>query len=188
MAVRNIAYVGNPVLRQKAQQIHRLDKSTERLIDDMVETMHAFNGIGLAANQVGVPQRVIVVQLPPDEDDPQSGKLYTLINPEVISYGEELVSTEEGCLSIPYYYGEVTRPDSIVVKGRDRRWREIKVKASGLLARALQHEVDHLNGILFVDRMESMEKLRYVPPRPAEAEGEQAAEDIALPAPLAIGG
>jgi peptide deformylase len=177
MAVRKIVYAGEPVLRQRAQKVRQIDKSITTLIDDMVETMHAANGLGLAANQVGVLQRVIVVQLPPDEEDPQSGKLYVLINPEITSFSQDQIAIEEGCLSIPYYYGEVTRPEAVVVKGRDRKWREVKIKAAGMLARALQHEVDHLNGVLFVDRMESMDKLRYVPARTeAEVETEAWAE------------
>ena len=171
MAVRKIVFVGGPGLREKAQKVRQMDKSIEKLIDDMVETLHAANGIGLAANQVGVPQRVIVVELPHDEEDPRSGKLYALINPQITSFSQELVASEEGCLSIPYYYGEVTRSDAVVIKGRDRRWREVKIKAQGWLARVLQHELDHLNGVLFIDRMENMDKLRYVPAR-TEAEVE----------------
>lgn len=162
--MRKIAYLGAPVLRQKAQKIKHVDKSIEKLIDDMVETMHDDNGIGLAANQVSVAQRVIVVQLPPDEEDQQAGKLYALINPEIVAASEETLSGEEGCLSIPYYYGEVTRHEAIVVRARDRKWHEVKIKAQGWLARVFQHEIDHLNGILFIDRMDSMDKLRYVPP------------------------
>lgn len=184
MAVRQIAFTGEPVLRQKAQKVRRLDKSTEELIDDMVETMHAANGLGLAANQVGVPQRVIIVEIPKDDEEPQSGKLYALINPEITAQSEDLLVTEEGCLSIPYYYGEVTRPEAVVVKARDRKWREVKIKAQGMLARALQHEIDHLNGILFVDRMEDMAKLRYVPGRSeAEVETEAYRAAAAVDAP-----
>jgi peptide deformylase len=171
MAVRKIAFVGEPVLRQKAQKVRHVDKSIEKLVDDMAQTMREANGLGLAANQVGVLQRVVVIELPYDEEDPQSGKLYGLINPEIVQASEELVSIEEGCLSIPYYYGAVTRPDAVVVRARDRKWRELKIKATGMLARALQHEIDHLNGVLFIDRMESMDKLRYVPAK-SEAEHE----------------
>jgi len=188
MAVRNIVFLGEQVLRQKAQKVQHVDKSIEKLIDDMVETMHAANGIGLAANQVGVLQRVIVVELPLDEEDPQSGKLYTLINPEVVSSSQDVASGEEGCLSIPYYYGEVTRPQSVVVRGRDRKWREVKIKASGMLARVFQHEIDHLNGILFIDRMTDMARLRYVPPKAetdeqtdAQTRTHEEAEAVKLP-------
>jgi peptide deformylase len=184
MAVRQIVFTGEPVLRQKAQKVRRVDKSIEKLMDDMVETMRAANGLGLAANQVGVAQRVIAVEIPKDEEDPQSGKLYTLINPEIIAQSEELLATEEGCLSIPYYYGEVTRPEAVVVKARDRKWREVKIKAQGMLARALQHEIDHLSGILFVDRMDDMSKLRYVPDRSeAEVETEAYRAAVAVDAP-----
>ena len=163
MSIRKIVFLGEPVLRQKAQKVRHVDKSIEKLIDDMAQTMHDANGLGLAANQVGVLQRVVVIELPYDEEDLQSGKLYALINPEIVQASDELVSIEEGCLSIPYYFGAVTRPDVVVVKARDRKWREVKIKATGMLARAVQHEIDHLNGVLFIDRMESMDKLRYVP-------------------------
>ena len=147
----------------------------------MAQTMHDANGLGLAANQVGVLQRVVVIELPYDEEDPQSGKLYALINPEIVATSNELVSIEEGCLSIPYYFGAVTRPDAVVVKARDRKWREVKVKATGMLARALQHEIDHLNGVLFIDRMDSLDKLRYVPERSeADVEAESFKEAAAL--------
>lgn len=181
MAVRKIAYLGEPVLRQKAQKVRQSDKTVEKLIDDMVETMHAAQGIGLAANQVSVPQRVVVVQLALDEEDPQSGTLYALINPEIVSPSDDLVMAEEGCLSIPHYYGEVVRHDMVVIKARDRKWREVKVKASGLLARVFQHEVDHLNGVLFLDRMETIDKLRYVPPQDDKPEVERERETVAVP-------
>ena len=188
MAVRQIRFLGDPVLRQKAQKIHHMDKSIEKLIDDMVDTLHAANGLGLAAPQVGVLQRVIVVEVPHDEEDPQSGKLYALINPEILSPGSELYSSEEGCLSIPYYYGEVVRPDTVVVRARDRKWREVKIKASGLLARAFQHEVDHLNGVLYIDRMDSMDKLRYVPPRSEDEEESEPSDNPELNERQPVGG
>ena len=170
MAARDIVFLGNPVLRQKALKIHHIDKSVEKLIDDLVDTLHNADGLGLAANQVGVAQRVVIVELPKDEEDPQSGKLYALINPEIVTVGDEATTAEEGCLSIPYYYGEVTRAESIIVRARDRKWREVKIKADGWLARVFQHEIDHLNGVLFIDRMESMDKLRYVPPKESNSE------------------
>lgn len=172
MAVRQIVFLGEQVLREKAHKVKQLDKSTEKLIDDMIDTLHAADGLGLAANQVGVRQRVIIVEVPHDEEDPGSGKLYALINPEITHSSQELIETEEGCLSIPYYYGEVVRPEAVIVKARDRKWHEVKIKATGMLARALQHEIDHLNGILFVDRMDDMAKLRYVPAK-HETEAEQ---------------
>jgi peptide deformylase len=140
------------------------------LIDDMVETMHATNGVGLAAPQVGVLERVIVIQLPEDEEDPQSGKLFALCNPQIIrAEGEE--AGEEGCLCLPGYVGEVKRATSVTVKAQDRRGKKVRIKAEGLLARAFQHETDHLNGILYIDRVESPDKLRrIVPADKAEAE------------------
>lgn len=180
--MRHVLRLGDPVLRQKAQKVRHIDKSMDRLINEMVEAMHAENGIGLAANQIGVPLRVIVVQLVDDGAEPESGKLYALINPEIVKYSDELVTAEEGCLSVPHYYGEVTRPAEVVVRARDRKGHETKVKAAGLLARAFQHEIDHLDGILFIDRMESLDKLRYIPRRPTDEQGaEKVAADQAEP-------
>jgi len=168
MAVREILLVDQPILRQKAQKVKRLDPSLSKLIDDMVETMHAANGLGLAAPQVGVGVQLAVVQLPkPAKDDeerlPYAGKLFVLFNPEIVqAEGEE--TAEEGCLSLPGYVGKVRRAEWVVLKARDRRWREVKYKVDGLLARAFQHEVDHLNGVIYVDRMDDPNELRRVEP------------------------
>ncbi|HIC93971.1 MAG TPA: peptide deformylase [Anaerolineae bacterium] len=171
MAVRSIVLADNPLLRRKARKVRRFDEGLEALIEDMVETMRAAGGVGLAAPQIGVLSRVIVVQLPEDEEDPRSGKLFALCNPEIVrAEGEE--EGEEGCLSVPGYVGLVKRAAAVTVRGQDRRGRTVRVKARGLLARAFQHEIDHLNGVLFIDRVESPDKLwRVVPEEEAEEEG-----------------
>lgn len=166
MAIRRILTVenDNPTLRQKSKKVKRVTPAVQTLINDMVETMRAAPGMGLSAIQVGVPLRVIVVELPEDEEDPQSGKLYALVNPEIVRASEEIVEMEEGCLSIPGYIGFIKRPEAVTVKGLNRRGKPVRVKARGLLARVLQHEIDHLEGVLFPDRLESPDKLFKLEP------------------------
>jgi peptide deformylase len=156
MAVIPIRELPDPVLRQKAKRVRTIDGSIRKLIADMVETMHAAPGVGLAAPQVGVPLRVIIIGMPEDED-------IAIINPQIIRRtGERLVN--EGCLSIPGYVGEIKRAESVRVKGRDQNGKEIRIKADELLAQALEHEIDHLNGVLYVDHLESQDKLRKIEP------------------------
>jgi len=170
MAVRPIVLANDPILRKKSKKVKDFGKALQELIDDMVETMHAANGIGLAAPQVGVLERVIVVQLPEDEEDPQSGKLFALCNPEIVrADGEE--EGEEGCLCLPGYVGDVKRATSVTIRAQNRRGKKVRIKAKGLLARAFQHEVDHLNGILFIDRVESPDKIRRIVLPEVEQEG-----------------
>lgn len=161
MAIRQILNVEHPTLRQKCTKIHRLDASLQRLIDDMVETMHHANGVGLAAPQVGVPVRLFVVQVPDDADEPRAGELFVIYNPEIIKKSE-LYYPEEGCLSFPGWVANVPRYQNVTIKGRNRLGREIRIKAEGLLAQALQHESDHLDGVLFFDYLDSMDQLRRV--------------------------
>jgi len=171
MAIREIVLLGDPVLRQKAKRVTRYDQSTQQLIDDMIETMKAAPGLGLAAPQVGVPLRVVVV----DVED----KVTVLCNPEITEMEGEY-EPEEGCLSIPGYVANVKRAQKVTVRARSRRGKEIKIKADGLLAHVIQHEVDHLDGILFIDRLPSLDLLRKVPARPEEeAAGEAADEEKA---------
>jgi len=126
----------------------------------MLETMHSASGVGLAAPQVGIPLRVIVIGIPEQEN-------IALINPQIVRRrGERLVN--EGCLSIPGYVGELKRAVSVTVKGRDQNGKEIRIKANELLAQALEHEIDHLNGVLYVDRLEDMDKLRKMEPEEAQ--------------------
>jgi len=168
MPIRPILSADEPVLRQKAKRVKQFNGSLRTLIADMFETLHAAHGLGLAAPQVGVPLRVAVIEMPADEEEGTPARQYVLCNPEIVkSAGEE--TEEEGCLSLPGYVGEVTRAAVVTVKAFSPEGKPIRVKGEGLLARALQHELDHLDGILFVDRLESLDKLRRV------GEGESAA-------------
>jgi len=155
MAVLDIRVFPDPVLRQKAKRVGNIDGLLQKLIDDMIETMHGCSGVGLAAPQVGVPLRIAVIRIPGEE-------VITLINPEVIKRkGERVV--EEGCLSLPGYKGEIRRSMVVKVKGLDRHGKEVRIKAEELLAQALEHEIDHLNGVLYIDRLESPDKLQKLP-------------------------
>ena len=157
MAVREILTSEHPVLRQKAKKIKRVDASTQKLVDDMLESMREAHGLGLAAPQIGVGLRVLVIEIPEDEEI-RGGEQIILINPEIVkAEGEQF--GEEGCLSIPGYVGMVRRADQVSVKGLNRKGKEVRVKGPGLVARALQHEIDHLDGILFTDRLEKREDL-----------------------------
>lgn len=160
MAVLEIRRFGDPVLRQVCKKIGVIDESIQQLIDDMIETMRANHGVGLAAPQVGVPVRLTVIELR-DGSEP-----YVLINPEILKRRGKRIVTE-GCLSLPGWFGEVVRSESIVFRARDRRGRDYKMSATDLLAQAVEHEVDHLNGILFTDpgRLVSTDTLHKVPIR-----------------------
>ena len=152
MAVLEIRTLPDSILRQKAKRVARIDNSVRKLIDDMIETLRAEpNRAGLAAPQVGVPLRIAVIELP------EHG-LITLINPEVIrKEGERVV--QEGCLSIPGYFGEIERAVTVKVKAKDRDGKQFRLKAEGLLAQALEQEIEHLEGILYIDHLESEDKL-----------------------------
>lgn len=167
MPARKILFHDNPLLRQKSQKLKRIDDSTQSLIDDMLETMRAHNGVGLAAPQLGILQRVIVIEIPPEPDEPGSRtETFALVNPEITRWSDEEEIADEGCLCLPHYVGEVPRALAVTAKGKDRRGKDVRVKGEGLLARALQHEIDHLDGILFTDRIEDPSTLRYVQPKP----------------------
>ena len=160
MAKLDIKLIGDDILRKEARKVKKFDKGLHKLLDDMAQTMREAPGIGLAAPQVGVSDRVIVVELPQDDEDPQSGRLYEFINPEIVRHSSMQVEGEEGCLSIPNLVGDVWRAEQIVIKGQDRHGKEQTLTARDWLARAFQHEVDHLNGVLFIDRVESPDKVR----------------------------
>lgn len=146
MAERIIRKDSDPVLRQRAREIKEITPAILRLLDDMVETMEGANGIGLAAPQVGISKRMIVIRIGKND-------LLELINPSLLCRkGEE--SDVEGCLSFPGMYGEVPRALEVEVEALNREGKKITIKGTGLLARALQHEIDHLDGILFVDKVE----------------------------------
>ena len=160
MAVFPIRVFPDPVLKQKAKRVRTIDGSIQKLIGDMIETMHAAPGVGLAAPQVGIPLRVIVIGIPEQEE-------ITLINPEIVRRrGERVVN--EGCLSVPGYIGELKRAESVTVKGHDQNGKEIRIKAEELLAQALEHEIDHINGVLYIDRLESPDNLRKIEPEDTE--------------------
>lgn len=163
MAILPIVSFDNPVLRQKAKRVPAIDGSIQRLIDDMIETMRDASGAGLAAPQVGKPLRVIVIELPGEEP-------FALINPEVVKRSGER-EVIEGCLSVPGYRGNIKRSLSVTVKGHNREGKLVRVKAKELLAQALEHEIDHLNGMLYIDHVESMDKLYRIEPEEAEAAG-----------------
>ena len=154
MAILPILIYGAPALRQKARPVTAVDGAVQRLIDDMVETMYAAPGVGLAANQVGILQRVIVVN--PTEGQEPDG-LVAIINPEIVLAEGETVA-EEGCLSIPDVREEVARPRRVVVKGIRRDEKPLELEAADLPARILQHEIDHLDGVLFIDRLSPAKK------------------------------
>lgn len=154
MAVLEIRKYPDEVLKKKALPVDNIDKDLQRLIDNMIETMYAAPGIGLAAPQVGVSKRLIVIDVSTkDEKHP----LIVLINPEIIE-ADGFIDSEEGCLSVPGYTSTIKRAGRVVVKGLDRNGKPVQIEGTGLFARALQHEIDHLDGVLFVDRMSSIKR------------------------------
>jgi peptide deformylase len=157
MAILPIRALPDPVLRQKAKRVKAIDGSIKKLVADMIETLHADPGrVGLAAPQVGVSLRVIVIGIPERED-------IVLINPEIVRRKGERVVTE-GCLSVPGYFGVIKRAESVRAKGLDANGKEVKIKADELLAQALEHEIDHLNGMLYTDHVEGQDKLYKIEP------------------------
>lgn len=152
MAVRTIYGFDHPTLREKAKKVSKVDASVVKLIDDLAETMLAAPGAGLAAPQVGVPLRVFVVR-------GEENQVIGLVNPELVR-GDGVQVGYEGCLSYPGWVGEVARYENVTVKGRNRHGKEVRIKATGFTARAYQHELDHLDGILFIDRLTSLDTLR----------------------------
>ena len=150
MAIRRIVTAEDPVLRERTKRVSRYDASLHRLLDDMLPTMRDAPGVGLAANQVAVPLQVAIIEI--------EGKLTELVNPEIVKSSGEQIDWE-GCLSIPGYVAEVSRAAKVTVKARDRRGKEFRIKGEELLARALQHEIDHLNGRLYIDYLDSLEEL-----------------------------
>lgn len=184
MAVRDVITPKNPILRKKARKITRFDDpKLQTLIDDMVETMLDAPGVGLAAPQVAVSQRVIVVHLPDDEESREeygddAGVLHIVLNPEIIRASRNLIDGVEACLSIPGYFGSVDRHAAVTVRGQDRDGKEIRIKARGWLARVFQHEIDHLDGILFIDR--ATEIWRSVPQEESESFDDPLAGEVEM--------
>ncbi len=170
MAIREIITLPSSTLRRKARKVTSFGPQLQSLIDDMVETMREAPGVGLAAPQVDVSWRVIVVEFGDEEDEEAPKKLYTVVNPEISRASQEMSVGTEGCLSIPGFVGEVERPDAITIKGLNRYGKPFRINADGWLARIFQHEVDHLEGVLFIDRAEKVWEVE-------EADAEVAAAD-----------
>jgi peptide deformylase len=166
MAIRPILTADAPILRERTKKLSSYDASLHRLLDDMLETMRDAPGVGLAANQIGVPLQVAVTEV----DD----RVTELVNPQIVKVSGEQLDWE-GCLSIPGFVAEVARYARVTVKARDRHGREVRVKGEGLFARALQHELDHLNGHLYIDHLDSLEELVRVSESHEDVEEEQAA-------------
>jgi peptide deformylase len=153
MTLRKIMTLPDPILRRKARPVTIFDAELQTLIDDMIDTMRDAPGVGLAAPQVGISVRVIVVEYAEDEENDQATKkLYVMINPEIKTASEDTDVAVEGCLSVPGWQGEVERALAVTVKGLTRRGQPMKVKAKGWMARIFQHEIDHINGVVFTDR------------------------------------
>lgn len=165
MTARKIVTLGQPILRQPAKKIHRVDDSIKKLIDDMIETVHEANGAGLAAPQIGVPLRLIVTVY----DD----RLRVVLNPEIVDASGEDIEDDEGCLSIPGWIGPVVRKEKVTVRGLSQTGKPIKIKTDGWEARVFQHEIDHVNGILYIDRVSDRSRLQRVSEREDEEELEE---------------
>ena len=172
MTLRTIVTLPDPVLKRKAHAVTKFDKDLHALLDDMVETMREAPGVGLAAPQIGLSERIIVVEYYEREEDEENEeapkKVWAVINPEIVKASEETLMGAEGCLSIPSLVGEVERHAEVLVKGMNRHGKPMRIKAKGWLARIFQHEIDHLNGVLFTERA-----VRVWRPQQEEVEPEQ---------------
>jgi len=171
MSAQPIVTAENPLLRRKSKKVTRFGDGLRKLVSDMFDSMHAAAGLGLAAPQIGVLQRVFIVEMPPeiDEDGQEisPARRYVLVNPEIVRMrGEE--EMEEGCLSVPGFRGLVKRATSVTIRGKQLRGKPVRYQASDLLAQAFQHELDHLDGILYLDRLETADKLWRVDTHPEE--------------------
>ncbi|HEY6223653.1 MAG TPA: peptide deformylase [Gemmatimonadales bacterium] len=153
MSLRKLHLLGSPVLRQRSDPVSGVDDTVRQLIDDLFETMYAAKGVGLAANQIGIAQRVAVVDT--GEETPQP---VVLVNPRIVHRGDETETAEEGCLSIPEIFGDVERAASIIVEATDRAGVPFRLETSGYQARAIQHEIDHLDGVLFLDHLSAVKR------------------------------
>ena len=181
MPVRKVIFVDDKRLREKAKKIKQFTPGLKQLAEDMLETMRDYSGVGLAGPQIGVMQRIFVAQIPlPDDPDaevhPHAGEAFALVNPELVKTSDELVEGQEGCLSIPTWYGLVNRPTWVEVKAQDVEGEKIKLEVSGLMARIFLHEMDHLDGVLFIDYIKDQEKLwQILPEDEVEKEAAEAA-------------
>jgi peptide deformylase len=170
MPLLNVRYDPDPILREKAKRIKTFDAALRRLAADMFETMHASNGVGLAAPQIGLSIRLLVAELVPNKEENEPGFKVALVNPEIVKKDNEMLQGYEGCLSIPGWIGEVPRHASITVKAQTPEGKEVRLKAHDYFARVLQHEIDHLDGILFTDRIVDIKTLQRLDPDTSEEE------------------
>lgn len=173
MAARPIITMENPVLREKSKKVTHFGPGLQQLVQDMWDSLHAAGGLGLAAPQIGVLQRVVVIEMPAEQDEDgkeiEPLRRYAIVNPEIVKMrGEEEVS--EGCLSVPGYRGTVVRATDVVVKAQDLHGKPLRLRGRDLLAQALQHEIDHLHGVLYLDRLVSPDKLWTIEPGAEEDE------------------
>ena len=155
MTIKEIQFVPDPILRKVALPVEKITNATKRLLDDMAETMYDAPGIGLAGPQIGELQRLIVMDCSRDDE---TDELWQMINPVIVQSSEESSILEEGCLSIPGHSSEVTRPDWVELKFTDKNGKQQEIRAEGLLAACIQHEIDHLNGILFIDHISKLKR------------------------------
>jgi peptide deformylase len=155
MTIKPLIILPDPLLRQLSKPIERVDSHVNKLADDMLETMYDAPGIGLAAIQVGIPRRMLVIDIAREGEEKQP---LVFLNPEIVTSSDDRSVYEEGCLSIPDYYAEVERPANVTVKYLDREGKEQILEADGLLATCLQHEIDHLNGVLFIDHISRLKR------------------------------
>jgi peptide deformylase len=178
MALRNIIKLPDPRLRLVSAPVQAVDGELRRLVDDMLETMYDAPGIGLAAIQIGVPQRVVTLDLA-KKDEPKDPRAF--INPEIVWSSEEKNTHEEGCLSIPEYYEEVERPSQVKVRYLDLDGKAREIDADGMLAICLQHEIDHINGVLFIDHLSKLKRSMVIKrfTKAARREAEEQAADKA---------
>ncbi len=172
MAILDLRYDPDPILREKARRIRTFDAELRRLVADMFETMHANNGVGLAAPQIGRSIRLLVSEYEPagKDGERERGFRVALVNPEIVRASEEMASDYEGCLSIPGWVGEVPRHVWVVVRGQTPEGKEVRIRAQDYFARVLQHEIDHLDGILFTDRVVDIRTLQKISPQAEEEE------------------
>ncbi|WP_112963295.1 peptide deformylase [Agrobacterium sp. fls2-241-TYG-188a] len=155
MTIKPLIILPDPLLREKSKPVEQVDAEIVRLADDMLETMYDAPGIGLAAIQIGVPRRMLVIDISREDEE---RKPVVFINPEILKVSDDVSTYEEGCLSIPDYYAEVERPAALTVEYIDRDGKKQTVEADGLLATCLQHEIDHLNGVLFIDHISRLKR------------------------------
>ncbi|MSQ23306.1 MAG: peptide deformylase [Chloroflexi bacterium] len=190
MAVRPIVNYENPRLRMKSIKVKKIERSIQVLIDDMLDTMHSASGIGLAAPQIGVLLRVIVAEY--DDEETEETCQTVLVNPEIQAREGEWMA-EEGCLSIPGFVGTVPRAERVIVRGKNRAGKFVRIKADGVQAHILQHEIDHLDGILYIDYLGSLDELRPVEPgrrrrrKAGEEDDTEAAADGPAPVDMCCG-